>query len=582
MLKKEGFPPFFVGFYMKAVLSALLIVPPLLLFHFQPLPSYPTEFLSAGLLVIITTSVVVFRSEPIAFPKVGIAWILLGCIWLIVTFTSDAALEVKERRLFFVWIIGCLALLARSIFGRSRGGQERISFFAICILLMAFLQSVIGFLNHYGVLGAYVSWLNYAGSRFSGTVAQPNMAAFSLFLGIASSLYLYLANRISSSLFFGVFSALLYFSFITYSRSFYLYLVILLFFFGVYAFFNKEGVKYRWFSAFLVLVPVLVFSVAKPIDEKISYFFNEYYGLEDKYDPSERLNQFSDSARLCEWSKSYDALVNNDFSLFGNGIGSYSIFSSEYTSEANLSCSLDKRWSHSHNILINSVVEWGWLGFLAVALSWVFALIMILKASRGKERFYGLSLFSAFFVYSLIEFPLWNIYLLVVFLIFLSLYSPVWMVRFPSRDVFKGLSILFLALMMWVGGSSFNVYLKVSEIFNAESPSERQLRWLYLYGSDSMYGDVVTLTRYYKFLPEPHSYEEQLMEVNALLDVEAHPILLVRKGLLHFLNKDGDEFCRVYDLLEYQYPRFFAQLNSDLNSVKNISAFRVSDTLPCG
>ncbi|WP_203300245.1 O-antigen ligase family protein [Marinobacter sediminum] len=571
---------------MKALIFALVVIPPLLLFHFQPVPSFTMEFAAFFILTILFVVVAICYSQSIAFPKFGAIWVFLGVVWLGVGAAHSEVMPVNDRWAFVFWLIGFLSLVVFGSLVRLMGREKAVSIFAYSLVVMAFFQCLIGFFEHYGILGKYIPWMNYSSGRFSGTVAQPNAAAFSIFLGIVSLFYLFLIRKASWLIVIVILFIFSYFSYLTYSRSFYVYLsVFMVFIFVVFAS-SKLGAadKARITSpvlAIFILVPVAAIGLGSSIDSGTRYLFSTI-GIESvESDSSQRVKDFSGSVRLCEWSKALEHMGGGSFSLLGYGHGSYSKFSAANTTDATIGCSRNLLWNHSHNLLINALVEWGWLGLATVLGMAVFCLLNAFRVTSGEIRYFYLLNFSAFLIYSFLEFPLWNIYFLIVFIFLVSVGSHSWKISFSKALIPKAIGLAFMVVLLVGFTNSLNVYLRVSSVFNSGVASEGDLRWLYLYGADDLWGDRVILTRYYKFMPEPYQYSQQLQEVDAILSLQRHPVALVRKGLLHFLSGEELQYCRTERLLERQYPKYLGQLERELILVAGSSVFDVKGSFSC-
>lgn len=569
---------------MKSLIYALFVVPPLLLFHFQPIPGFPMEFMAFFFLVLSFLILVIFYGDKVAFPKLGVLWVIIGLVWVAVGIDHKPNFPVNSHWVFVFWLVGFLSLIVSASVVNIFGRKNVILIFSTSIVSMASVQCFIGFLNHYGLMGEFFSWMNYRTGRFSGTVAQPNAAAFSIFLGFISLFYLFFVGRISAVSTYLLSYVLIYFSFITYSRSFYIYITVFLILL-VFAFFRlrlylKPRFSLSIFFAFFI-IPFLATFSAKYIDDGFRQMFSGF-GIENlSSDSSERINDFSGSGRLCEWSKTYDHLYNDTFPLLGFGHGSYSGFSADNTTELTLGCSKNLLWNHSHNLFVNALVEWGWIGLAAIILSILILFISALYRPENGRKYYYICGLGVFIIYSMLEFPLWNVYFLIVFSFMVSMNSIFWKVEFSSHIVTKLIGGTFALVLGFGAINAFYVYLNVSSIFNSSSVGEKELRWLYLYGSDSLWGDRVILTRYYKFLPEPYQFDQQLLEVNALLDVQRHPLAIIRKGVLYYLIGDEGQFCSVANVLENQYPKYFFQLKKDLNVVIGSPDFNASRVFSC-
>ncbi|MDQ7983324.1 Wzy polymerase domain-containing protein [Pseudomonas sp. G34] len=136
---------------------------------------------------------------------------------------------------------------------------------------------------------------------------------------------------------------------------------------------------------------------------------------------SSRISAAGDASRLQEWGKAWSIFLNHPW---GVGFGNYARYSFIYQLESGLPSQIT--WSHAHNIVFHFLVE---LGVWALPL--LLLAIWVLKGALGsclRNNVDGLvvaAVLLIFCVHSLLEYPLWYMNFLALFLSFLAIYMPV-------------------------------------------------------------------------------------------------------------------------------------------------------------
>jgi len=136
---------------------------------------------------------------------------------------------------------------------------------------------------------------------------------------------------------------------------------------------------------------------------------------------SSRISIAGDVYRLQEWSKAWSIFLDYPW---GVGFGNYARYSFVYQLESGLPAQIT--WSHAHNIVFHFLVELGVWAFPLLLLA-----IWVLKGALGRclrNNVDGLvvaAVLLIFCVHSLLEYPLWYMNFLALFLSFLAIYMPV-------------------------------------------------------------------------------------------------------------------------------------------------------------
>lgn len=239
--------------FSLGALCLMLIVPFLIPHHYNPIPTFYQELTAAALGLLAAT--LLLRREVLARLEVpGIALLPLGLgALLLVQFASGQVVFATQALIFALYLLWALLLL---ILGRSLKqwlGLEGL----ITPLAYALLGG--------GVLSATLQGLQFGGSALdfifrhqggSGNLGQTNHLANYLWLGLASSIYLYAQGKFGKSAFAMLALILLASASLTGSRSILLYAAGFALLSGWTAWHYKQPALQKIFHAALVLLPI--------------------------------------------------------------------------------------------------------------------------------------------------------------------------------------------------------------------------------------------------------------------------------------------------------------------------------------
>ncbi len=136
---------------------------------------------------------------------------------------------------------------------------------------------------------------------------------------------------------------------------------------------------------------------------------------------SSRISITGDVSRLREWEKAWNIFLDHPW---GVGFGNYARYSFVYQLESGLPAQIT--WSHAHNIVFQFLVEFGvWAFPLVVSAMWVLQSVLRNCLRHGANGLVVGAILLIVCVHSLLEYPLWYMNFLALFLSFLAMYIPV-------------------------------------------------------------------------------------------------------------------------------------------------------------
>jgi len=136
---------------------------------------------------------------------------------------------------------------------------------------------------------------------------------------------------------------------------------------------------------------------------------------------SSRISVAGDASRLQEWAKAWGIFLDHPW---GVGFGNYARYSFVYQLESGLPSQIT--WSHAHNIALHFLVELGvWTFPLLLLAIWVLKGVLGSCLRNNVDGLVVAAVLLIFCVHSLLEYPLWYMNFLALFLSFLAIYTPV-------------------------------------------------------------------------------------------------------------------------------------------------------------
>jgi len=542
-----------------AVLLLFVLTPALGLFKVWPLPSA----MSAGLTLLyvgLFFGIMLLTRRDSSFHFNTAVFLFLG---LVAALAVSVALnsytyETTWRWYLIAFIVCILALTAASEFKayNPQKFHNRISYF---LWFGCLVYGVMSLLKYYGLLALVFAWAEPPGGRLSGIWQQPNLTTTTCWLGFLAGAVVFARKQqkgwwYASILVFGWTLAC------AASRMSWLMIAGLL----ALVFFSRLS-RYRMEEtlgasrslvrgvALIVILLLVVPLLNQPLREALVSF-----GLLDQSSVVSLASRdvFHDSARLTEFSKVFSEAGTFSWTqwFIGVGPGNYPIFS--YHADMTLPPEglVAGTWLHSHNLFSMVFVEFGLVG-LAVVLAFIVSIALTaLKAPMNLPRFFSIGGIGLLFIHSNLEFPLWNLWFLVLFCLLVTNLFDVKELKGDSKWLkpvvgFSG-SLMVLALLINVGYQ----YARITDVAMNSQRDKQDYQVLSFLANDSLMGPYAVLRKYRDFAPETTNIEWQLLEVRKMKAWQPRDLVILREFSLLILKQDVSGACNVAEQSAYRYP----------------------------
>lgn len=402
--------PLWLGLFL------IVVAVPFSIMRVGPLPSF---FLEAGsllgclALLALTLFSGCLKARP---PAASYYFMALAVFW---------AAQARIMQLAYVgmsdmaaWTFAILALLCWACRGwMVRLGTERaVSILAGVLLLGAVLQAAVGWLQYADLAGKFHGVLMYRKGIVEGQLAQRNHFAHYLMWGVLAAGWLWAQRRLA---WFVAVPLMLFVAAtmgLTGSRTIFGYVLAMLMLLPLYRLFSGcLSTRTVWglgLAAALVLLGQ--FAVEPVLD-----LFREGT-ITSAADRISSGSQIAGSGRGYEWQKAWQIFLSAPW--FGYGWGSYPLygFLTNVYPTTFRPYETDVLFTHSHNSFLNLLAEMGIAGTALVLLGMVWAIRGCFQRQNAPAGVFMLALIAVSLVHSTLEYPLWYIYLLSIFALFLG------------------------------------------------------------------------------------------------------------------------------------------------------------------
>lgn len=402
-------------------LGLVAIAPFLSIWRVGPLPSFFLEtgsLLFALLLVLFTVGAGCLRGVRV--PASSWYFVALAGLWAFQARWLDLTYVGMSDMVAYTFLI--LALLCWACRGwvLNIGAERAVSVLASVIVLGCVAQSLIGWLQYTGLAAHFSGYLMYRTGIVEGQLAQRNHLGHYLMWGVLSASWLGAQRRLPA-LWTGV--LVLFFAStmsLTGSRTVFAYVLMLAVWLPVYRWLGgRDSTR----TVLALAAGGVVVLVCQYTIESVLQWFTHTGSLQTA---TERMggSQIEGSGRGYEWKKAWQIFLSAP--LFGYGWDSYSLrgFLEHVYPNGFRPYENNVLFTHSHNSFLNLLAEMG-----AVGTVWVLGgLLWAVKGSmqRVNQPVGGflLALMGVSLVHSVLEYPLWYIYFLTVFAVFIGLTPP--------------------------------------------------------------------------------------------------------------------------------------------------------------
>ena len=397
-------------------LFVIVVAAPFSIMRVGPLPSF---FLEAGSLLgclILVAFTLLSGSLKTRIPAASYYFAALAIFW---------AAQARMMQLTYIgmsdmaaWTFAILALLCWACRGWvARLGTERaLSILAAVLLVGAALQATVGWLQYADLADKFGGLLMYRKGIVEGQLAQRNHFAHYLMWGMLATGWLWAQRRLALVFALPLMLFIAATMGLTGSRTIFGYVLAMAVLLPLYRGFSgcRSTRTVLGLGAAAVIVLLGQFTVEPVLD-----LFRE--GTINS--AAERIShgsQIAGSGRGYEWQKAWQIFLSAPW--FGHGWGSYPLYgflTNVYPTtfrpyETNV------LFTHSHNSFLNLLAEMGIVGTALVLLGMAWAIRGCFQRANAPAGVLILALISVSLVHSTLEYPLWYVYFLSIFALFIG------------------------------------------------------------------------------------------------------------------------------------------------------------------
>lgn len=409
-----------LGSWLWLGLFLVAVLPFLSIWRVGPLPSFFLEIGSLlGALAFFLMTVGAGCLRGVAVPRASWYFVGMAIFW---------AIQARWLNLTYAgmsdmvsWTFMVLALMCWACRGWTEhlGTEQAVSLLASVIVAGCVVQAAIGWLQYTGLASHFSGYLMYRKGIVEGQLAQRNHFAHYLMWGVLCSAWLWSQRRLSA----GIASALVLFFAatisLTGSRTVFAYILMLTAWLPIYRIIGGRESTRPVIGLALAAFVVLVSQYA------VEPMLNWISSTNQVQTAAERMvgSQIEGSGRGYEWRKAWQIFLSAP--LFGYGWGSYSLYGfleNVYPTgfrpyENNV------LFTHSHNSFLNLLAEMGLVGTTLILGGLAWAVKGSLQRINQPVGGLLIALMGISLVHSALEYPLWYIYFLSAFTLFIG-FSP--------------------------------------------------------------------------------------------------------------------------------------------------------------
>ncbi len=554
---------------------ALLVAPQLNNVHYSPI----TQFWAEMTFVWLTLSlfvIVCLAFKHISIPKISIPLIMLAIYLPLQQFATPISFVGISYVTSMELIICIFLAISVSSIIKNIGLAKFVIYLSLALLIGGILQSFIGFLQYTGLYTYCSSWMLYDSAHpqtnIFGHFGQRNHYCHYLSWSFFGLIYLTYRRKIP----YWLFSILaLWFSFsltIGASRSVFIYFLLAAIIAGFYFFIHKSRQGWRLFRLLLWgCVILFLFEYLYPIILNLIDGQHVASGLE-------RITNSGDGGeagrRTVEWLKAW--ITFKQYPIFGAGWYEYakqSILLQPRFPHAPLNSGL---FTNSHNLVLQLLAETGIIGTIIAIGGIIFIIYSIAKNKLSAEIAIIFCMLATTLAHSMLEYPLWYLYFLGPFIIFLSIDKPLF--QLPSRLVLVCITIPLIGLAYLMINSS----IILDNLVAMYSPPKNNNQAFIIQGkilenivdnnSLMSYPALLTLDNYI-LIDNPNtnklfSRANQFYYVNKLAEFHPYPDTLIKLAKLYANSGYTEKASQTALLAVVSYPVYKASFLASLQNNK--------------
>jgi len=426
-------------------LTGIFILPQLNNVHYDPQPQFWAE-ITACWFMIGLFCLTIFNSDRIYIPSIIIPTSIFAVYLVfqpVIVHTDFPGLNYVTALEMLICIMFAISI---NTIKQKFGITYLVTILSYILLTGAILQTLIGFIqysgnyNHFGDLIFYDS--DHPTTNIFGHFGQRNHYAHYLTWGTFAAIYLFQQRKISNNIFYLVLTWLSFSITIAASRSVLIYFPAAILICGLYAAIKRDKNSRR------LLITMIIATIAVFLMEYFYPLIHHLLSAQNNISSGlERISADSGTGRRgVEWAKAW--LVFKENPIFGYGWNEYakqSVLLQHLFPKAPPNSGL---FTNCHNLVLQLLAETGIIGTLTVILGILVAIYRSLKNELTLEIIIILCMLSTTLIHSMNEYPLWYMYFLAGFILFLSLDKPIFCIKSNMLAGISTIPLLFLVYIM--------------------------------------------------------------------------------------------------------------------------------------
>lgn len=395
---------------MLVCIALLLILPFAISGHYAVYRSLYQDFVVVAFSLCIVLLATMSKSLKASAPRVSYVLLAMASYWLLQPLFTDVIYIESNIKASIVFVLfAAVAWSIHSVIDRT----QLITVIAWSLLIGASIQAMVVVMQAIGIEVSVLGIFNVsADNGIQGQLGQRNLLAHYLCWGIVAGSYLTVqrGNGFYLSATLTVIIAVILG--LVDSRSILLYGIAMLIIVLLQILYSRKLLK----SSKLLLVISALILVPQVLMPLILSSFDSatQTGLQRV------LSSGSDTARGYELKKALLGFMQAP--IFGQGWNesTFQAFSRALDLMPLDLHQQEKLPEHSHNVISELLVEMGVVGTLIVVVGTIWAIIPAIRTSLKLESAFILALLTITAVHSMVEYPLWNNFFLLVVVLFLT------------------------------------------------------------------------------------------------------------------------------------------------------------------
>jgi O-antigen ligase len=427
-----------------AGLTGIFILPQLNNVHYDPQPQFWAEITAAwamlGMFIIA-----LYNLKKVTIPSIVIPLFLFAGYLLIQPFLVTVDFPGLSYVTALEMVVCIFFAIAINSYKEKYSLAYLVQIFCYILLIGSILQTLIGFIqysgnySHFGDLIFYDS--DHPTTNIFGHFGQRNHYAHYLTWGTFALIYLYVQRKLPANIFYTLIIWLSFSITIAASRSVLIYFPAAVIICLVYYFLKRDYYSKR--LLFTIVISTFILFAMEYLYPLVHHLFTSHNNISSGL---ERISADSGTGRRgVEWEKAW--LVFKSHPIFGFGWNEYakeSVLLHHLFPKAPPNSGL---FTNCHNLILQLMAETGVIGTIIVVFGVVIGIYRTIKADSSVNTIILLCMLSTTLIHSMNEYPLWYMYFLAGFIMFLSMDKPICTI---NTNILSGISATPLLLIIYL------------------------------------------------------------------------------------------------------------------------------------